>query len=751
MKKRLQPNFFNSKNSTGILRLLACAFLLFTFQANVLAEEKNFYLVDSLDYELLDESDRVLIDTTLQLYHQEKTDTVRLNLLNHLVNYCSDQKVWPLYNTLLKALSIQLLAMPGKTDVWYKKVAMMHAVAVNNEGFLAYYEGDFSKALERLYFSLDLRERIGDKSGVSECYNNIGGIQYSQHNYEKALELFKESLALKLEIGNEEGTATTYNNIGAIYNDLNELDSAEHYYLQCLDIYVDIQDDLGLGLIYHNLASIYAKKGLIEKAEWFFNRSMDINKREGQLQLLANSNFLLGKMYFTQNNLALAEKFSRTSLNYANETGYPDDIKDPAGLLQEIYRKQGKYKDALEMMDLFVLMKDSAFNEEIRQQVADRDLQYRFDQEKLADSLRHATENSLNESKIKAQDAVIKRDSILKYSLAIGFILLAAITIVIFIALRNKKLANEEIARQKLQVEEQRDIINEKHRLTIDQKKMLEEQNREIKDSITYAKRLQEAILPSMQIVKKALPDSFILYKPKDIVAGDFYWLEELDETVYFAAADCTGHGVPGAFVSVVCSNALNQAILELGKCHPAQLLEKVTELVIKTFEKSNQIIKDGMDIALCALNRQTGELHYAGAYNPLWVINEKKQLVHVSKSFSTENNRYTLHEIKATKRPVGKYAASANIPFEGHTIQLEKGDSLYLLSDGYADQFGGENLPDGKGRGKKFKYKQLKTLLLTIHHYSMDEQRQQLNHVFEQWKGTFEQLDDVCVIGVRV
>lgn len=710
---------------------------------------RNFYLVDSLDFEKIDENDRVLIDTTLTLYHQEENDTLKLDLLNHLINYCIDPNVWPMYNEVLRDYSLTLLSRAGQADQWYRKVASMHALALNNEGFHAYYQGDFTLSLEKLYQSLDLRERIGDKSGVSECYNNIGGIHYSQRHYDKALDLFKKSLALKIEIGESPGIATAYNNIGAIYNDMNLIDSAEYYYLKCLDIYVDLNDNLGLGLIYHNLGSIYIKKNQLDRAEWFFNHSIDINLKEGQSQLLSNSHYLLSKMYFDLGSLALAEKYAKISLDYANEIGFPDDIKDPAGMLSDIYTKQRKYQDALEMYQLYVTMKDSSFSEEIKQEVEARNLQYTFEKKALADSIRFAHENSINQSKIAEQDAIIKQKHTLNYSLVIGFVLLGALTVLILIALRNKKRANAEIEKQKLQVEQQRDIINEKHKLTIDQKKMLEEQNQEIKDSITYAKRLQDAILPSSETVQSALPDSFILYKPKDIVAGDFYWVEEIDNIVYFAAADCTGHGVPGAFVSIVCSNALNQAILELGICHPAQLLERVTQLVVKTFEKSNQSIKDGMDIAVCAMNKSTRELQYAGANNPLWIISSNNITYAAAQKHEVEFAPSALYEIKATKRPVGKYAA--DIPFEQHTLKLDHGDIIYLLSDGFADQFGGENLPSGKGRGKKFKYKQLKELLLRLQPYSMVDQKSHLNVSFEKWRGSFEQLDDVCVIGVKV
>lgn len=256
-------------------------------------------------------------------------------------------------------------------------------------------------------------------------------------------------------------------------------------------------------------------------------------------------------------------------------------------------------------------------------------------------------------------------------------------------------------------------------------KAIIAEKNAEILDSIHYAKRIQNAILPPEDLFKKSLKNSFVLYKPKDIVAGDFYWMEPTSDKTLFAAADCTGHGVPGAMVSVICNNGLNRAVREYGLNDPGQILDKTREIVIQEFEKSKEEVKDGMDIALCSLSGQT--LKYAGAHNPLWII--RKGAVEVE-------------EIKANKQPIGKFDIPT--PFATHTIELSAGDTIYIFSDGYADQFGGE-------KGKKFKAAALKKLLLSIQNESMERQQELLDQMFENWRGEIEQLDDVCIIGVRV
>lgn len=268
--------------------------------------------------------------------------------------------------------------------------------------------------------------------------------------------------------------------------------------------------------------------------------------------------------------------------------------------------------------------------------------------------------------------------------------------------------------------------------------KELRNKNEEILDSINYARRIQEAILPPTKLVKEYLSESFILYKPKDIVAGDFYWFDVHGDEIFFAAADCTGHGVPGAMVSVVCANALNRAVNEMNITEPAKILDKVRELVVQTFEKSEDEVKDGMDISFCKLNLKTRKLVYAGAHNPLYRITSLVE----TKEKVLSNETHMLIEYKGDKQPIGKWAFEK--PFLQQEIQLLKGDSIYLSTDGYADQFGGEH-------GKKFMYKPFKQLFLSLQNESMEKQKELLAHNLEKWKGSHEQVDDVCVIGVRV
>lgn len=256
------------------------------------------------------------------------------------------------------------------------------------------------------------------------------------------------------------------------------------------------------------------------------------------------------------------------------------------------------------------------------------------------------------------------------------------------------------------------------------QKEQIQEHSNEVRQSIEYAKRIQEAILPPRSFIKNNLKNSFVLYKPKDIVAGDFYWMEKVGSKVLFACADCTGHGVPGAMVSVVCCNALHRTVNEFGITSPEKILDKTRELVIDTFKNSDREVKDGMDIGLCSYDATKNELQFAGANNGLYLFRNGEII-----------------ETKPNKQPIGNYDKQE--PFDLHKITLHPDDTIFLFTDGFADQFGGD-------KGKKYKYKPFKELLAKLNNTKIEEQGVFIEQEFERWRGEIEQVDDVCIIGVK-
>ncbi|MBI3136876.1 MAG: SpoIIE family protein phosphatase [Bacteroidetes bacterium] len=301
------------------------------------------------------------------------------------------------------------------------------------------------------------------------------------------------------------------------------------------------------------------------------------------------------------------------------------------------------------------------------------------------------------------------------------FVLL--IYVIIRLSIRRVKQQKEEL--EKIVQERTHEIAKQNHLLE-HQKAEIEEKTNDILDSIKYAKRIQNTILPGEDKLKTIFDhDHFVLYKPKDIVSGDFYWAGRFENKTIFSAIDCTGHGVPGAFVSIVGFNALNRTVNEFKLRQPAAILDKLTELVVDTFSQSESNIKDGMDIGLCAIDNKTLKLEFSGANNPCIVVRRGEAI-----------------ELKADKQPIGEFEGRK--PFTNHEFQLEKGDCVYVLSDGYADQFGGP-------KGKKLKFKALRDQLIEISSLDVKTQLKKLDDSFNEWKGDYEQLDDVCLFGVRI
>ncbi|HET6245912.1 MAG: SpoIIE family protein phosphatase [Bacteroidetes bacterium] len=302
-----------------------------------------------------------------------------------------------------------------------------------------------------------------------------------------------------------------------------------------------------------------------------------------------------------------------------------------------------------------------------------------------------------------------------------------------FIRYRERALLNEK------KILEQ--IVSERTRELVLQKEKIAEKNREITDSINYAKGIQDAILPTSESIQQWFPKSFVLFKPKAIVSGDFYWMEKVDHKLLFAAIDCTGHGVPGGFVSMVGANGLNRSVKEYNIIKPSKILDRLSELVEETFSKR----KDGMDIALCSINSMNNTLEYSGANNSMYLVRKSNIPLNLNGEFINpvfENSDVRLFEIKADKQPIGSF--DNRKAFTNHLLELMKDDTIYVFTDGYADQFGGQN-------GKKFKYNQLKELFVSIHNLTMEEQQVVLAKTIEDWKGNLEQIDDICIVGVKI
>jgi serine phosphatase RsbU (regulator of sigma subunit) len=628
-----------------------------------------------------------------------------------------------------------------------------------NRGLLFKFEGNFPKALEHYYRSLKIARKIDDQYTQAYCYNNIGRVYVDLDEKNLALKYYRLSLELKLKLNDQSGIAESYNNIGVIYGQKGMTQEAIKYYKKGLDIHEKSGYKVGEAYICNNLGNIYQKSDS-KLALSYFLRCLDIRKELGDKKGISQVYLSFGAYYVGKGDLNKGLEYYKEGLNISKELGYPYLIEKHALELSKIYNTKKQFQQSLEMYKLHVTMRDSINNESTQRAAVQQQAKYEYEKQKALDDAQY-------EKQIAIEQEAKEKQTILTYAAGGGLGLVGIFLIFVFNRLQVTRKQKNIIEAQKLEVEKQKEVVDIAHH-------ELEEKNKEITDSIQYAKRIQSAILPPIKQVKKYLQDSFILYKPKDIVAGDFYWMESVSfrhsglnlespknksvatqneiagqasnaDIILFAAADCTGHGVPGAMVSVVCNNGLNRSVREFGLTDPGEILNKAREIVVQEFEKSEEEVRDGMDIALCSLrfNVQDSKLYeseirnlrpetvallqYAGANNPLWIIRKGAN---------------EIEETKANKQPIGQFENLE--PYTTHSIELQKGDSIYIFSDGYADQFGGE-------KGKKLKSVNFKKLLLSIQKEDMQTQKQLIDVAFENWKGEQEQVDDVCIIGVKI
>ncbi len=598
---------------------------------------------------------------------------------------------------------------------YYNSLADTFEVAkvYNQLALIRDYEGKWLESLDLYFISLDLFEKLNHDYGKSVIYLNIAGIYEQMKDDENAKKFYNKSLALKKKVNDDFGEALIYCELADRESMSGEYDSALTKFMVALKIFEKYNEKRDIAGTLSGMGSLYRRMGEYNKSIDSYKRAVNIQREIELYPDLSKTLCGLGTSYNSLGQFNMGKKACEEGLELAQKTRYKISEKDNCYCLSTSYEGMGQHKQALDFYRTYIEIRDSLINDERTVEAARKDMQFTFTQQQFQDSIKNAQEQAIKDIEISEQKAQLQKERTFKYSLFAGILLSLCLVVIAYRSYRIKKRDNQLIALQKEEVEIQKAIVEEK--------------NKEITDSITYAKRIQNAILPPKKLVKEWLPNSFIYYQPKDIVAGDFYWMETSDGFLFFAVADCTGHGVPGAMVSVICHNALNRAVKEFGIKDPGKILDKTKELVIEQFENDEEEVKDGMDIALCRLNLNTNEVSYAGANNPFWVLRKDSE---------------SIEEIKATKQSIGKAYSSIN--YESHTLQLNKGDSIYLFSDGFADQFGGE-------KGKKFKYKPFKNLLIKLATLNIEEQKDKLAKAFNDWKGEHEQVDDICVIGVRV
>jgi len=580
-------------------------------------------------------------------------------------------------------------------------------------------------AIEHYQEALPVFEKYKYNVGIAAVYNGMAVIYFTQEFYDKALENHFKKLEISREMEDQKEVGNTLNNIGNVYSKIatdslyilfgsSFLDSvlreesdkyfqlfaqALDYYQQSLQIREQLNDRTGLTKTLNNLGTSYLYSGKIEEAMEYFERGRAISEELNDAPELATALLRLGLIYSYKEQYDRALYYLNQSLKYTLELDIKALTQDAYLNLSDVYARMGNFQRALEYYKLSSAIKDTINRKETLDMISEMQVKYETEAV-MKDNQLLTTQSELSQAKVRQQRIAI-------YFFI--FVLLSISTLVVLLVRQNnqKKQANLELAQKNA---------------------LITEQKKEITDSIQYASRIQSAILPPGDYIDELIPERFIIYMPRDIVSGDYYWITEKNKKIICVAADCTGHGVPGAFMSMLGIAFLNEIVSKQDDMHTDEILNDLRAHVIKSLHQTGKEgeSQDGMDIALYILDLENGKLEYSGANNSLFIFRDSEMI-----------------ELKADKMPIGIHTR-ATIPFTRHNVDIRHKDMIYTFTDGYPDQFGGPHQ-------KKFMVKNFKNVLSQIHTKSMEEQKVTLEKILHEWMAEADQVDDILVVGIRM
>ncbi|MES2516106.1 MAG: tetratricopeptide repeat protein [Bacteroidota bacterium] len=493
------------------------------------------------------------LDSLIEYVKTAKEDTHQLSILTIVIEAISDDAEWSKYNDKLGPLAKKLMSSPEPKIS--EKATRHYADYLNNKGYLSNNQGDITGALDYFHQSLKVQEYIGDKSGQSYSLNNIGHIFNTMNQYPKALEFYNKSLAIQTQIGDKHGQAQSLSNIGNIYDKTGKHKKALFYYFKGLNIRKAINHKQGIGYSLQNIGIVYFNQKNYFSAEYYYAKSLEIRREINDVQGIAYSLNNLGQIYLERGLTAKALAYGKEALELSREIGYPHNIAGSATLLEDIYQREGNFNKAHEMLKLSVKMRDSISNDETHRSTVQKQYQYEFEKKEVISQAEQEKRELTYIAEAKQQRTII-------YAGIGGLI----ICVVFGIFMYNKVKVTQK----------QNAIIQSQKKVVEDQKYILEAHQKEIVDSINYAKRIQYALLAQDNLFNANLNSHFILFKPKDIVSGDFYWAAEHEGDFYLAVCDSTGHGVPGAFMSLLSIGFLSEAIKEKNIQDPGKVFDYV-------------------------------------------------------------------------------------------------------------------------------------------------------------------------------
>ncbi len=634
-------------------------------------------------------------------------DTNKVNSLNSL-----SESYWQ-SSDYAKALSFAIEARILSNQL---KFQSGEGRAFINSSLVYWKQGDYPKAIELAFKGLHLFEVAHNRIGIARAHNCLGLIYFNQKNFSEALAEYSKSLSIRNSLGDTVGIAGSLNNIGEVHKEQGELELALTHFKKALDINEKYGNENWAAININNIGSIYTLKSEtpeilpeerilnLQIALEFYFEALRIREKIADKQGIAQSYLSIGEVNIRLEKYDEARNAFENALNYSTVIGYLEGLKSSHYDLEKLDSTCGNWQDAYTHQKLFIRYSDSLINEENTRKSIHASMNFSFEKR----------ENMLKE----AQKEEKRKQQIILVSVSVGLIFAVVLAIIILRSLRRNQKQNKIITAQKELVEKQKQLVEEKQK--------------EISDSINYAERIQRSFMATTELLDANLPAYFVFFQPKDVVSGDFYWAHKLESGNFLlATADSTGHGVPGAIMSILNISCLENAVEEKGLIEPAEILDHTRRKIIDRLRKDGSVEggKDGMDCSLIRFDLKENRMVYAAANNPIWIVRQ--------------NDQPELLEFVADRIPVGKGDKDQH-PFTQHVIKLQKNDVIYTITDGLPDQFGGP-------RGKKFLYKQLKELLVSIANQPLELQKQLLSAAFLNWKGNLEQVDDICIIGIRV
>lgn len=667
-------------------------FLLFIF----------FFQIHHLSYSQQNE-----IDSLKRLLKVAKSDTTRCVILSQMVEIENNIDIWPIYNDRIQFIAEKHLKVhpyPSTGSIFYSKQL---AGALVNKSTYMHIMGDILKSIEYISKSLKISTQIKDKLGIASSLQGLGFLYGEQNEIETALKYFNQSLVLYRELNDKRGIASCYSEIGYIYLQNNDLVKSLEYVQGSIKIFEELNEQRALSFALNDIGTIYEKRGDLSEAEKQYSRSLEISKRIGEKTGEATTLAKLAFIMLKTGQLNKAQEYAKHILFLGQES--PVVQSNVYNILYTVYKKQQKYALALEMHEKYSSLMDSVSNDKTKSAAIKSDLTYQYQKKTLEDNIKIQNERKLFDAKLSETHAKLEQEKTQRFALYGGLSLIILFSAFIFNRFKITQKQKNIIESQKLVVDES-------------QRKML--------DSINYAKKIQYSILPSKTEIEPYFPNHFVFFKPKDIVSGDFYWFNHIDDLSFIAVADCTGHGVPGAFMTMIAHSIITEVVIQQKIKSPELILKNLHHHLFHSLQqqKGDEYSQDGLDISFCVFDHQKNLLHFSGARNSAFILNKEE-----------------ITTLRATQKSIGGLSLLGTIEpereFKIETISIQKDSLLVMCTDGVFDQLN-EN-------DEKFGINRFKELILDIDE-DFSNSFQITENTINDWKKSTIQLDDILILAIK-